>query len=1024
MKKAVHAMFAALGASCCLWGYDANFWQAVDGDFNGKYSEVAHWSRGHLPNAGEDAVFENQAVPYTVEIDGDYSNFAFCKIGSSLPKAGDQPVTLAGAGSLAPSNSFYVYGGRKAVLGGQFRYLGSDIQLLDGASLTIRDSATVSTGGKAVLYKDAAFTLSGGVFNGYFVPYPTTVTSFAISVSGGVWNHVNAGQTALPAGVSASFTGGRINSEKEFREPRLLPQGAAEFHSVLDGAYSLEFSGSGTNFFSGTLYATNATMNDGPAFRVVAPQAFIGGGTLHADWFMPYYTGEGVFDLARINVRSLVYPQPTTVISFPGDITIGAFGDWEWQTTPKAVNAFGALTLDTADAFDGVTARRFMIRNLFPQFGGSLKTVGPGRATVAFANLGDVTLKARELDFQAAETSFSLDSSHNYASADYAVRVGRLRLGAGRKLTLFPAFNSIDSALPPEVDATAQIVVDLTKLEAKDGVGMPDGRLVFPVITSSCGDGVDLARFSITNNPGTWALCKCGPSVYLRDATAKRVNPAPYLWTGAVDGDWDKAGNWQGGAVPDSSSAVYLDVCDNTSEIVIPPAGAEVGRISGGGLWEGVWYRSCGAFVFKGGPLAISSASMNGYNSAMYFLGMLPVVFENDVEGRGADFGPVAYKGVVFRGALKTKTFCPRGDVRIGGVGVCESLNPGEKYTAQCRPSSLTVLPGGSFTATAQCHHVTVPFSFNVMAGGECRIPANPANAAGELYFDTREDCSHLVEGRLSFGLPISVNTNAQSFAGAGRVDFKEVVARGGEAVALRAMGGITLAPEAFHTVARAEHGASAVRIEVPDGQTATLAPRADLVYGAAPGVTPAVAAADRALRLGVRATLIVACADADDSAVPRDVTFADPVAAAAHARVVKTGAGRLTLASAQNSFGARAGVDLREGAFTWTDGQRLGFFKAAAGARLAVAMAGDELPVLYVADDVDLAGVALDVADKAAADHLRGRARPILKVAAGRRITGHPALPRGGDAKVVALADGGEALTYRLPTGMVVCIR
>ena len=86
--------------------------------------------------------------------------------------------------------------------------------------------------------------------------------------------------------------------------------------------------------------------------------------------------------------------------------------------------------------------------------------------------------------------------------------------------------------------------------------------------------------------------------------------------------------------------------------------------------------------------------------------------------------------------------------------------------------------------------------------------------------------------------------------------------------------------------------------------------------------------------------------------------------------------------------------------------------------------LAGDELPVLSVADDVDLAGVALDVADKAAADHLRGRARPILKVAAGRRITGHPALPRGGDAKVVALADGGEALTYRLPTGMVVCIR
>ena len=86
------ALTGVLLCATHAFAYDANIWQPVDGDWNGKYSDVRHWSRGHLPDVnegiGEDAIFRCQDFDYTVTIDcsigdGDVPMPAFFKIGQN-----------------------------------------------------------------------------------------------------------------------------------------------------------------------------------------------------------------------------------------------------------------------------------------------------------------------------------------------------------------------------------------------------------------------------------------------------------------------------------------------------------------------------------------------------------------------------------------------------------------------------------------------------------------------------------------------------------------------------------------------------------------------------------------------------------------------------------------------------------------------------------------------------------------------------------------------------------------------------
>jgi len=111
---------AFFGFSHVAFAYTANYWRPVDGEWNGNWSDEAHWSLGHVPsNAkyGEDAVIKNTSgheIVITVDKDfvsegDDQAIPAFIKIGDSDSEPVLAPVRLDGSGKLTMSAPSSIY---------------------------------------------------------------------------------------------------------------------------------------------------------------------------------------------------------------------------------------------------------------------------------------------------------------------------------------------------------------------------------------------------------------------------------------------------------------------------------------------------------------------------------------------------------------------------------------------------------------------------------------------------------------------------------------------------------------------------------------------------------------------------------------------------------------------------------------------------------------------------------------------------------------------------------------------------
>ena len=119
MRSVVAAAFVS--AATAVFGFPVtNYWQAVDGSYDGKWSETAHWSLGHLPQNGEYAMFAawgqegcpaDKSYAYTIEVDGNYSADVlwFGVNGLTSPESvtfvGDGTVTFSGASRTADRNA-------------------------------------------------------------------------------------------------------------------------------------------------------------------------------------------------------------------------------------------------------------------------------------------------------------------------------------------------------------------------------------------------------------------------------------------------------------------------------------------------------------------------------------------------------------------------------------------------------------------------------------------------------------------------------------------------------------------------------------------------------------------------------------------------------------------------------------------------------------------------------------------------------------------------------------------------------
>ena len=840
--KRLAVLAGALMLSASLFAYTANSWKAdSSGSWNGRYSDVNHWSLGHLPKVDEDAVFENRSgVEFTVEIDcdvtvGDGVGPEFFKVGNSgyTPTEMAAPVRFIGSGTVtSESRSFFIYSYRYAIFdgdvkfvygvgaetytnrkfelcgnaslsfGGTFYFGGTNEIVIAGGELSaatlsigpgtkyLQSDGTVSASDGINFSVDTAFTMTGGTCSGKMAFNATS----EVRLLGGTLVGLGAASGVATAAVF-EIDGGRFvhKDAGTITTPRIMPKNGGIYDYTGSGAYCLQYSSSLTNELSGSLFETNMAAE--AWIRLEGPQNLLyGGGRISTDTiYLPVSSGRTVLDLSRIDFKTRIYSSAGHELVFPRDVTIGSFGNWVFHSVNLLPITFeNSATFDTRNFVNGNT-HTFAIHDYIPVFGNAFCATGGGTVTL-YSNARQAWTIIDQPFYRAltvgANTTLNLDAAigaEGRCGRDAVIRFGDGRLEAGSTLNT-TKMKTVSPEFAGRLDAGegAKIVTSADGVTFSDDSGnMSGGGLCWAVISASGGEGVPLANVTVTDMPEGATLEKVGPVVYLVKRSAQTsVHVAPTTWTGAVDGDWSKPGNWLGNAVPTSTEPVYFSMCAGSREVTVPEAGVTVANLWGGGVdaTSKTWIRNAEPFVFKGGKITVTSKTTQSYAAGIADCGKMPKIFECPVEGPDGNLGVNVHNFMSFNGGLTARSLCGSGDIRIGGTATCGDWNPMPKYT-QARATSLTVFNGGHATFTAQATSIAQLSAFHVFGGSTLTFQGTK----GLRYVNAPEN-RNIIDGTLEASV-FAADTD-QTFVGTGRVDVVSVIA-GAAAGRLTLKGGI-----------------------------------------------------------------------------------------------------------------------------------------------------------------------------------------------------------------------------------------
>ena len=271
MVKKVNMAAICLAAAVSAFAYTANYWQAVDGNWNGKYSDVRHWSRGHLPyfnstSDAEDAVFDNRSgAQYNVEIDvdigeGDIPAPAFFKVSNANIPGPLYPVRFYGNGKITQSAAaaLFIYDNAIAIFDGDIKanFPGGGVSSYTNRCIYVRGNANLKVNGTFYLGANSLLEISGGVLEcGSFNPDAAKPSTFRMT---GGELRVGGFGTIAPPEATVEFIGGKIvQTEGQLRDPRFMPQVGAVYDAVTTSVYAINFATPFTNEIAGTLFATN-----------------------------------------------------------------------------------------------------------------------------------------------------------------------------------------------------------------------------------------------------------------------------------------------------------------------------------------------------------------------------------------------------------------------------------------------------------------------------------------------------------------------------------------------------------------------------------------------------------------------------------------------------------------------------------------------------------------------------------------------------------------------------------------------
>ena len=1000
-RMKIASVLSIVLVAASAFSFTNNYWQPdSSGNWSGKWSDTDHWSLGRLPSnsADDNAIFDNQEEPYTVEIDGEYEVPGFIKFGDSkLTPGGTGMVTFTGAGTARQVQDYvHIYTGREVSFAGEVTIEeNKGILIMDGGKVHVAGSAKVAVSDVIKFQDYSELHIEENAFVQGRFSLDTACTNGVFAMSGGVLNYV-ANLNALPVGFDISFTGGRIILNGKCSDYRFLPQGeSAVFEHVSGGTSALVVTNTLVHELSGSYIGTNSSHDI--AFRFDDVVDIYGGGRIDVDRWTPQNSSSetGIVDIVHLGIGTAIVPSSGYVI-YPSDMTIGAHGDYYLSSYNNVALFSGQVVFDTLDTFDRTTTHTVKFNQIgeTPGFGFGVR--GGGSQTIYFGPIKETTPAIWNIDVDAGTTLlFSSVSSR----ASVCVRTDRFSLGANSVFGFKANEYTLDAA-DAEIDPSATINIDMSGFTANQET------LAKPLLMTTTGDAPELSQISFSNN-SAWEIKKVDNVIYAKATTPETsTNPSPWRWTGAISDDWSDGRNWAGNGAsgPDGSTDVYFTlVGSGRNEISIPAGGASVNRISGGGRNE-TWYRNGEPYLFKGGDLTVNSTVSPAYNTGIYTCSKCPLIF--DCKVIGTTLGVIGNSYVAFRGGMTANELKFMSEVRLGGnVSVGKVTSSGDSYTGT-RVTTLTVLPGGTLTTTQSASNGS-HLGLRILGGATATFAQTFAYSSATL------PTSYQVDGRLEFSGDLKLDVPVV-VCGTGRVDVAANSTGSGDG-RITMKGGVTLSPVTWSTVTNVSSDAGMMSWSVADSQTAVLAPRGDIVYGPAAVNSPTTSASDRALRIGRRATLTVATDDIDNPAVSHNVSFVDPVEAATMAKIVKTGSGKLTLASDDNVFAGTSGIDVRGGTLAWTSAQSLGTLKVSPGATLEFSA-----PTLTVRSDLDLSGVRIVLAPGTAAGE-NGYAT-VVAVPSGCAISGEPVLPSGVRMQICEI-EGGTAVQVRKVSGLRIVI-
>ncbi len=1010
MMKNALIIVAMMLLSVSSLAFTDNKWQAdASGNWNGKWSDVAHWSKGRLPNLSEDdnAIFDNQDVSYTVEIDGDYVVPGYLKIGDSNPKKGNGMIAFSGSGTVRQNQgTLYVYNAREVYVGGEVTIgeVGA-LYILDGGKVNVTGGGSILVSGDVTISEATEIHIrDNGRLHGALKVVNACTEGF-FSMSGGLLKCPKS-LPVFPESFEIEVTGGRLCIVGDCLDSRFLPKDGAVFEQIGNGYGTFLTAVPFTNELSGTYIGTNSSETSG--FRFDAFTSIYGGGELFTDAYIPNSTG--IVDVSRLGIGTRFYPQSYSFVSYPADMTISAYGDYSnpgtYDSAKAGISQFaGQVVFDTCNAFNRTTRHSTVFTGLSETPGFGFRVTGGGEHTMYLKGIEPRMPAIRNVSVD-SDTALVIHES----SVAKEIRADALELGLNSSLDYRASRNTID-AVDTHVEANASVTVNMNGLSASDS----NGTRVRPIFMTTTGEVPELSKFTFNNLSG-WEVKNVDGVIYAKSNTPEaNTNPSRWRWTGLKGSDWSEGGNWAGNedSVPGTDDVVYFNLVDGENIINIPSEGVEVKRVIGGGRndEESKWYRNAEPFGFQGGDLKISGTGSGDYSSGIFTCSQCPLLFDCKVVGTGTTLGVLGYSYIGFRGGIKANELKIVSEVRVGGNSTVQKLtSAADNYTDSSRYTTLTVLKGG-YIETIQDSSNRKHLGLRILGGGT-------ASFAGTFSYDSATlPTSYQVDGRLNFTGALKLNVPVM-ITGTGRVDVASNVSDSGDG-RITMKGGITLSPECWNTASASGFGT--MPLSVAAAQSATLAPRGDVIYGPAVGAVPMTAAAERSFRLGCRATLVIATDDIDNPSVSHDVTFVDPVEAEPMAQMVKTGGGKMTLSSSSNMFADKAGVDVREGTLAWTAAQSLGSLKMSSGTLLEFTSTNDAIPALTVGSDVDLDGVGLVLAKGSRLNGLDYHT--VVVVSEGRSICGKP-VPVGNIKLRLANVDGRAVVQVRKVYGTRIVIQ